>query len=69
MHKVTDGLKRESTWEYANLSTPMHENNLSLYDTPDNRAERYLSGDIAQGYIYFTSSMPIVSSFIDFDGN
>ena len=68
LHKVTDGLKRESTWEYANLSTPMHEDNLSLYDTPDNRAERYLSGDIAQGYIYFTSSMPIVSSFIDFDG-
>lgn len=68
LNNVSNGVGMDSNWHYANLSTPLNRNQRQLYDTPSNRSERYLTGEISKEYMYFTSSMPVISSFSESNG-
>ncbi len=68
LYKVEDGLGKVARWDYAPISKPDLIDGKELYSVPPNRENWYIDQDPKREHFYFTSSMPVVTSFYESDG-
>ncbi|TQV79517.1 tandem-95 repeat protein, partial [Aliikangiella coralliicola] len=68
LYEVKDGLDKKSRWDYAPISRAENVNGTRLYTVPENREDWYTTKDSKREHFYFTSSMPVVSSFYQSNG-
>lgn len=62
IYEVNNNAGNIIRWEYAPMSRPSLINGRKFYTVPSDREKWYLEKDAAREHIYFTSSMPLVSS-------
>ncbi len=62
IYEVNNNAGNITRWEYAPMSRPSLINGRKFYTVPSDRENWYLEKDAAREHIYFTSSMPLVSS-------